>query len=386
LYSDVSQNIQKIHTTTSMSDIILQQILDKITGLEAQFQELKSGVHKIEGDIGNMRGDIGNMQGAIGNMRGDIGNMQGAIGNMRGDIGNMNRRFDTIQGVSSHTNACAVTVDFDLAHGFIVRDTGENIYLFSAAHVVATLVGKKSKTIVITNIDESNPVSIDWTRAYCSQNYVRDGSFDVGCVLLNEESKSKVLHHFKHKPQDNGWDFKLKMLNESLSGKILTAQSSNIFMSGYVTSFGNGRASVQAHSAPGCSGTPLFLDGSLVAICHGESKHKGHSSNVPSGLSPLVFVDLLPRIVYQIPEVHFQLFESLEELPPELFENSRQTVGDVKLSEKRHVWENTFPNIDENTTLSELMEMAANAMWGGGGNEQLSSLSVDSLTVLSLIK
>jgi len=320
-------------------------------------------------------------------MDGRFGQMDGRFGQMDGRLTRIDERLDQIQGISSYGNACAITFNFGLGHGFFAQDEKCNVYLFTAAHVVVYLTSRSNTSISII-IDNTTPISLSWTDIYCSKKYVEDGTYDIGCVKLCENSKNCIFQHVQVGNMQNGWNFKLEPFGwhqQQLSGRLLTAQGSDIFMSGCVTSFAGGRASVQAHSAPGCSGTPLFLDGHLVAICHGESKHRTHSSRIPSGLTPFVFVDVLPDQILHVKKEFFEILQSLEDISPEVFERFQPKVNDLlSLAPSlviEEVWQKIIDSsISRETLLSYVMVLAVKKIWQ---EETPYSLSLNSLTVLS---
>lgn len=276
---------------------------------------------------------------------------------------------EDLQGTASIERAPLITVKVwnrsMSGHGFLAQDTNSTeVFLVSAAHIIVGLLGGDGKVQIsgAANLEECS-LDLTFNDAFCSREYVVSGMSDVGALQLSATSRDEVRQHFTLQPWDD-WDCSLPPVDGNISGSLLIAKGTDIFMRGHVASVEDGRLLVHMVSAPGCSGTPLLQNGKLVAVCHGESKHRGRLHVLPGygEATATVYVDGISQRLFKVPIACVGLLQAFERIDPKCFESGLTPLAmEAAVSPEVYAeWQLLLGETLENKTLSAAHQMVWN--------------------------
>lgn len=207
-------------------------------------------------------------------------------------------------------------------HGLLIKaatdgDGKTAIYLMSAAHVVVDLMGTKLQLswpgASNSSSTADNFITVTAKKLFLDERYVKVGSHDIGLleIALDNDEHSGLYEH------------NLEIVSGYVEmGNVLVGQG-HVYLRGQMVHHNpeTTRVMIQAISAPGCSGCPLFQnDKKLVAFVHGENKHRHHSNADIHEPSNAVFADVF--LAFQFREVKEngkiqKLLQVAEALTPE---------------------------------------------------------------------
>lgn len=173
-----------------------------------------------------------------------------------------------------------------IGHGMLIEIERET-YLISAAHVLVGLEEKSKVRLEWTALGGIQTFQATVRELYLDERYIKCGSHDIGCVKVELAADKGCLLR----------NFDLAFVSGSNSvemGKVVLGLG-HVYLRGHLVHMNaNNRVMVQAISAPGCSGCPLFQhDKTLVAFVHGSSKHRHSVVADIHNPSNSVFADVL---------------------------------------------------------------------------------------------
>ena len=128
---------------------------------------------------------------------------------------------------------------------------------------------------------------------------------------------------------------------------------------------------IQAPSAPGCSGSPLFSnEEKIVAILHGSGKHRGKHNATSDGMSPHVFGDTFDKVeLRRVDALHKQISDCENKTKAELLSMAEDIPEDIAANPGIDIPEGSLKELREifkESTLEKLMTKMHLSIWSEG--------------------